>query len=54
MMEREIRNTILSQEPRVEDVHAKIEWDQDKAQVLVYVDYTVRDTGQTGHIDLAV
>ena len=26
----------------------------DKAQVLVYVDYTVRDTGQTGHIDLAV
>lgn len=54
MMEREVRNTILSQEPRVEDVRVKIEWNQDKAQVLVYVDYTVRDTGQTEHLDLAV
>lgn len=53
-MEREVRNTILSQEPRVEDVRVKIEWNQDKAQVLVYVDYTVRDTGQTEHLDLAV
>lgn len=54
MMQREVRNAIVSQEPRVKDVSVKIEWDQEKAQVLVYVDYTVRDTGQAGQISLTV
>lgn len=54
MLAREVRNTILSQEPRVEEAHVKIEWDQEKAQVLIYVDYTVRDTRQEEHLELTV
>lgn len=54
MLEREVRNTILSQESRIEDVHVKIEWHQEKAQVLIHVDYTVRDTEQTEHLELTV
>lgn len=53
MMEREIRETIQSQEPRIADVEVEISFEPETQKLFISVDYTLKEGGME-HVDLSV
>lgn len=53
MMEREIKETILSQEPRIEDAKVSIDYSKKSQTMLVMIDYVMKE-GEMGYVEIPI
>ena len=54
MLEREVHETLLRQEPRISEVEVRAEPDLKKGELVLYVDYKLRNTGEQDSLHVKV